>query len=81
MIIRVIIRKLKTFLVKITPKIAQKKIFLIHSVLKTSPWTYKIKDGNIETIIRRFYEKELLLSNYPEPNNHIRDKVKVVLDL
>ena len=34
----------------------------------------------------RFYEKELLLrklymSYYPEPDVHIRDKVKVLLDL
>ena len=33
-----------------------------------------------------FYEKELLLKRplmhyYPEPDSHIRDKVKVVLDL
>ena len=33
-----------------------------------------------------FYEKELLwsklyMSYYPEPDSHIRDKIKVVLDL
>ena len=37
-------------------------------------------------IIGSFYEKELLLSTlqmsyYPEPDGHIRDKVKVLLDL
>ena len=47
----------KIFLAKITPKIA-----LINSVLKTTPWTYKIKNLNGEIIIGSFYEVELLLS-------------------
>ena len=38
------------------------EIFAIGSVLKTNPWTYKIKELNGETIIESFYEKELLLS-------------------
>ena len=38
------------------------KIFIIDSVLKTNPWTYKIKDLNGEKIIGSFYEKELLRS-------------------
>ena len=47
---------------------------------------YKIKVLNGEKIIGSFYEKELLLSKlrmsyYFEPDSHIRDKVKVVLDL
>ena len=46
---------------------------------------YNIKELKREKIIG-FYEKELLLSvlqmnYYPEPDSHIRDKVKVVLDL
>ena len=39
-----------------------REICSIDSVLKTNPWTYKIKDLNGETIMRSFYEKELLLS-------------------
>ena len=35
---------------------------IIDSVLKTNPWTYKIKAINRERIIGRFYEKELLWS-------------------
>ena len=40
----------------------------------------------MEKIARNFYEKELLLSKlqmsyYPGPDNHIRDKVKILLDL
>ena len=39
-----------------------REIFVIVSVLKIDPWTYKIKDLNGEKIIESFYEKELLLS-------------------
>ena len=61
-------------------------ILIIDSVLKTNPWTYKIKDLKGEKIIGSFYEKELLrrilwTSYYSEPDIHIRDKVKVELDL
>ena len=37
-------------------------ISVIDSVLKTNPWTYKIKDLNVEKIIGSFCEKELLLN-------------------
>lgn len=40
-----------------------KEKFLINSVLKTNTWVYKTKDLHIKNMIRRFYEKELLLSN------------------
>ena len=33
-----------------------REIFIMDSVLKTNPWTYKIKDLNWEKIIRSFYE-------------------------
>ena len=65
-------------------KNCSKEIFLIDSVLKTTPQTHKIKDVNEETIIRRFYEKGfcgLTLCYYPEPNSQIRNKFKVVLEL
>ena len=48
----------KLFQQSLHPKLF-KKIFVI---LKTNPWTYKIKDLNGKTIIGSFYEKELLLS-------------------
>ena len=62
-----------------------REIFIIDTVLKTNPWTYKLKDLNREKIIG-FYEKELLhsklkVSYYPQRDSHIRDKVKLVLDL
>ena len=37
-----------------------REIFIINSVLKTNPWTYKIKDLNKERIIESFYEKDML---------------------
>ena len=37
-------------------------IFIIHSVLKTNPWTDRIKNLNGEKIIGSFYYKELLRS-------------------
>ena len=39
-----------------------REIFTIDYVLKTNPWTYKIKNLNGEKIKGGFYEKELLLS-------------------
>ena len=40
-----------------------RETFIIDSVLKTNPWTYKIiKDLKGEKIIGSFYEKELLRS-------------------
>ena len=39
-----------------------KKTFVIDSVLKTNPWTHKIKDLNEETILGSYYEEELLSS-------------------
>ena len=41
-------------------KLVEKNI--TDSVLKTNPWTYKIKDLNGEKMMGSFYEKELLLS-------------------
>ena len=46
----------KIFLAKIPPNIGQKNI-VIDSVLKTNPWTCKVKYSNGETITRSFHEK------------------------
>ena len=61
-------------------------MFVTDSVLKTNPWTCKIKDLNGEKIIANFNEKELLriilwTSYCQEPGSYIRDKVIVVSDL
>ena len=45
-------------------KIWSRRIFMIDSVLKNNPWTWKSKDLNGEKIIGNFYKKELLLSNF-----------------
>ena len=63
-----------------------REIFIIDSVLKNNPWSYEIKDLNGEKNNRKFLRKKLLLikiwlSYYPEPGNHIRATVKVVLSL
>ena len=39
-----------------------REIFIMDSMLKTNPWTYKIEDLNGEKIIGSFYQKDLLLS-------------------
>ena len=39
-----------------------REIFVIDSVLETSPGTCKVKDSNRGKIVESFYEKELLLS-------------------
>ena len=82
----VIITKHKSVFSKNYNKNWSKQIFAIDSVLKTNPCSYKIKDLNEETITRSFYEKylffsKLYMSYCPEPDNHIRDKAKVVLGL
>ena len=38
-----------------------REMFVIDSVLKANPRTYRIKDSNEEKIIGSFYEKEMLL--------------------
>ena len=83
---RVRIRKYKNIFSKGYTKKWSRKIFIIDLVLNTNPWTYKIKDLNWEKIIESFNEKELMqsilwMSHCPEPDSHIRDKFKVVLDL
>ena len=37
-----------------------REAFIIDSVLKANPWTYKIKDLNGEKIIRIFYDKKIV---------------------
>ena len=59
---RVRITKYKNIFSRFYTENWSREIFIIDSVLKTNPWTYKLKDSNGERIIGRFYEKELLLS-------------------
>ena len=59
---RVRIKKYKNNFSKGYTENWSREIFIIDSVLKTNPWTYKMKDLNREKIIESFYEKELLQS-------------------
>ena len=58
---RVRITKHKNIFSKGYTENCSREIFVINSVLKTNPWTYKIKHSSREKVIRSFYEKKLLL--------------------
>ena len=59
---RVRITKYKNIFSKGYTRNCLREVFIINSVLKTNPGTYKLKDLNREKIIGSFYEKELLQS-------------------
>ena len=59
---RVRITKYKNIFNKGDTENWSREVFIIDSVLETKPWTYKIKDLNVEKITESFYEKELLRS-------------------
>ena len=59
---RVRITKYKSIFRKDYTENWSRDIFIIEFVLKTNPWTYKIKYLNGEKIIGSFYAKELLSS-------------------
>ena len=52
----------RIFLAKVAQKNWSREMFFIDSLLKTNPWTFKIKGLNGEKLKGNFYEKELLLS-------------------
>ena len=60
-------------------------MFLVDSVLKNKSRTYELKDLNGEKkrnhLWKRTVTENLFMGYYPELGSHIRDKVKVVLDL
>ena len=58
---RVRITKYKNIFNKRYTENLLREIFIIDSVLKTNPWTYKLTDLNREKIIISFYGKEFLL--------------------
>ena len=60
--VRVSITKYKSIFSKSYTEIWSREIFGTDSLLKTYPWTYKIKESisKEETIIKIFYENELL---------------------
>ena len=49
-----------------------RELFKVNEVLKTQPTTYKIEDINGEIIERKYYEQELLKSEFDfESNNKV----------
>ena len=59
---RVRVTKYKNYFSKGYTENWSREISIIDSVLKTNPWTNKIKDLREEKIIESFYVKGLLLS-------------------
>ena len=59
---RVKITKYKKIFSKYYTEKWSREIFIIGYILKSNPWTYKIKDLNGEKIIGSCYKKELLRS-------------------
>ena len=59
---RVRMTKYKNIFKKDCTESLSKEIYVTDFLLKTNPWTYKIKDLNRETITESFYGQELLLS-------------------
>ena len=57
---------IKTFLLKDTLLIGQKKFFFVSKIKNTFPWTYVINDLNGEEITWTFHEKELQKTNQKE---------------
>ena len=57
-----------------------KELFKLNEVLKTQPPTYKIEDMNGEIIEGKYYEQELLKSNFDfESNNNVLQSLNIDL--
>ena len=58
-----VFQNVKTFLLKDTFQISQKKFFVVSKIKKTVTWTYVISELNGEEITGSFYEKEFQKNN------------------
>ena len=57
-----------------------RKLFKVNAVLKTRPPTYKIEDMNDEIIVGKYYEQELLKSEFDfESNNKVLESLDIIL--
>ena len=55
-------------------------MFKVIEVLKTRPPTYKIEDINVEILEGKYYEQELLKSEFDfELNNKVLESLDIVL--
>ena len=57
-----------------------RELFKVNEILKTQPPTYKIEDMNGEIIKCKYYEQELLKSEFDfESNNKVLDSLGIIL--
>ena len=57
-----------------------RELFKVNEVLKTRPLTYKIEDINGEIIEGKYYEQELLKSEFDfESNNKVLESLGIIL--
>ena len=55
-----------------------REMFKVNEILKTQPPTYKIEDMNGEIIEGKYYEQELLKSEF-ESNNKVLESLGIIL--
>ena len=59
-----------------------RELFKVNEFLNTQPLTYKIEDINGEIIVGKYYEQELLKSDFNfESNNKVLESLNIVLCL
>ena len=59
-----------------------RELFKVNEVLKTQPTTYKIEDINGEIIEGKYYEQELLKSEFDfESNNKVLESLNIFLNI
>ena len=59
-----------------------REFFDVNEVLKTQPPTYKIEDNNGEIIEGKYYEQELLKSEFDfESNNKVLESLNIFLNI
>ena len=59
-----------------------RELFKVNEVLKTQPPTYKIEDINGEIIEGKYYEQELLKSEFDfESNNKVLDSLNIIFNI
>ena len=59
-----------------------RELFKVNEVLNTQPLTYKIEDINGEIIEGKYYEQELLISEFDfESNNKVLESINIVLSV
>ena len=59
-----------------------RELFKVNEILKTQPPTYKIKDINGEIIVCKYFEQELLKSEFDfESNNKVLESLNIFLNI